>query len=108
LTGLGRIGRHEARYAIPVRLEQFGVPDALAHLLALMVLVLGALWLLRQARHGRPRLALGACLLVFTTPWLLPWYATWPIALAAVEEDAAAQILAVAVAAYLLPARVPF
>jgi len=108
LTGLGRIGRHEARYAIPVRLEQFGVPDALAHLLALMVLVLGALWLLRQARNGRPRLALGACLLVLTTPWLLPWYATWPIALAAVEEDAAAQILAVAVAAYLLPARVPF
>jgi hypothetical protein len=40
--------------------------------------------------------------------WLLPWYATWPIALAAVEEDAAAQILAVAGAAYLLPARVPF
>jgi hypothetical protein len=28
--------------------------------------------------------------------------------LAAVEEDAAAQILALAVAAYLLPARVPF
>jgi hypothetical protein len=47
-------------------------------------------------------------LLVLTTPWLLPWYATWPIALAAVEDDAAAQILAVAVAAYLLPARVPF
>jgi len=108
LTALGRIGRHEARYAIPVRLEQFGVPDALAHLLALAVLLLGALWLFRQARNGRPRLALGACLLVLTTPWLLPWYATWPIALAAVEDDVAAQILAVAVAAYLLPARVPF
>jgi hypothetical protein len=108
LTALGRIGRHEARYAIPVRLDHLGVPDALAHLLALAVLLLGALWLLWQARNGRPRLALGACLLVLTTPWLLPWYATWPIALAAVEEDAAAQILAVAIAAYLLPARVPF
>jgi hypothetical protein len=37
----------------------------------------------------------------------LPWYASWPVALAAVEEDAAAQVLALAVAAYLLTARVP-
>ena len=62
--------------------------------------------LLHQARQGRPRLALGACLLVLTTPWLLPWYASWPVALAAVEEDGAAQVLALAVAAYLLTARV--
>jgi hypothetical protein len=108
LTALGRLGRSESRFAIPVRLEQLGVPDRTAHLLALASLVVGALLLLRQARQGRPRLALGACLLVLTTPWLLPWYATWPVVLAAVEEDAAAQILALAVAAYLLPDRVPF
>jgi hypothetical protein len=108
LTSLGRLGHHESRYAIPVRLEQLGVPDRAAHLLAAATLVVGALWLLLQARQGRPRLALGACLLVLTTPWLLPWYATWPVVLAAVEEDAAAQVLALAVAAYLLPARVPF
>jgi MYXO-CTERM domain-containing protein len=108
LTSLGRLGHHESRYAIPVRLEQLGVPDRAAHLLAAATLVVGALWLLLQARQGRRRLALGACLLVLTTPWLLPWYATWPVVLAAVEEDAAAQVLALAVAAYLLPARVPF
>lgn len=105
---IGRLGHNEARYAIPVRLEQLGVPDRGAHLIAAAALVVGALWLLGQALQGRTRLALGACLLVLTTPWLLPWYATWPVALAAVEEDAAAQVLALAVAAYLLPARVPF
>jgi hypothetical protein len=106
---IGRLGHNEARYAIPVRLEQIGVPDRAAHAIAAAALVVGALWLLRQALHGRTRLALGACLLVLTTPWLLPWYATWPVALAAVEEnDAVAQVLALAVAAYLLSARVPF
>ena len=105
---IGRLGQNEARYAIPVRLEQFGVPDRPAHLIAAATLAVGALWLLRQALQGRTRLALGACLLVLTTPWLLPWYATWPVALAAVEEDAVAQALALAIAAYLLPARVPF
>jgi hypothetical protein len=108
LTSLGRLGHNESRYAIPVRLEQVGVPDSVAHLLAAAMLLVGAVWLFRQARQGRPRLALGASLTLLTTPWLLPWYATWPVVLAAVEEDAAAQILALGVAAYLLPARVPF
>jgi hypothetical protein len=108
LTSLGRVGHQESRYAIPVRIEQLGIPDRAVQLLAAAALVVGALWLLRQALQGRTRLALGACLLVLTTPWLLPWYATWSVVLAAVEEDAAAQILALAVAAYLLPARVPF
>ena len=108
LASLSHIGNHEARYALPVRLEQIGVPDRAAHLLAAAALVAGSVWLVRQAALGRPRLALGACLLVLTSPWLLPWYATWPVALAAVEEDAAAQVLALAVAAYLLPSRIPF
>jgi hypothetical protein len=108
LTSLGRLGHNESRYAIPVRLEQAGVPDRAAHLLAAAALLVGALWLMRQARFGRPRIALGACLILLTTPWLLPWYATWPVVLAAVEEDAAAQVLALGLAVYLLPARVPF
>jgi hypothetical protein len=108
LTSLGRLTSNESRYAIPARLEQLGVPGRASHALAAAALGVGALWLLRQARHGRPRLALGACLLLLTTPWLLPWYATWPVVLAAVEEDAVAQVLALGLAAYLLPDRVPF
>jgi alpha-1,6-mannosyltransferase len=107
LAALTRLGRHEARFAVPVRLEALGLPDTVVHVLAAGVLVIGGLWLLRQARSGRPRFALGACLLVVTSPWLLPWYATWPVALAAAEEDVAAQVFALALAAYLLPDRVP-
>jgi hypothetical protein len=108
LTAFGRLTHNESRYAIPARLEQLGVPDGTAHALAAVALGIGALWLVRQARQGQPRLALGACLLLLTTPWLLPWYATWPVVLAAVEEDVVAQVLALGLAAYLLPDRVPF
>ena len=108
LSALVGIGSRESKYALPVRLEQIGIPDRVAHALAIVALVGVGAWLLRQARRGRPRLALGACLLVLTTPWLLPWYATWPVALAAVEEDALAQVVALSIAAYLLPARIPF
>jgi glycosyl transferase family 87 len=108
LSTLVAIGSRESKFALPVRLEQIGVPDRVAHALAIVALVGVGAWLLRLARRGRPRLALGACLLVLTSPWLLPWYATWPVALAAVEEDALAQVLALSVAAYLLPARIPF
>jgi len=108
LSAVLQIGNHQSRYAIPARLEQAGVPDRVAHLLALGVLLAGAAWLAGQALHGRARLSLGFGILILTTPWLLPWYASWPVALAAVEEDAAAQVLALALAAYLLPSRVPF
>jgi len=108
LDALGRLTPTESRYAIPARLEQLGVPHQVAHALAAAVLAIGAIWLLRQARQGRTRLALGACLLLLTTPWLLPWYGTWPVVLAAVEEDAVAQVLALVLAAYVLPDRVPF
>jgi hypothetical protein len=33
---------------------------------------------------------------------------TWPVALAAAEDDVTAQVLALALSAYLLPDRVPF
>jgi len=108
LGSLLQLGNRESRYALPVRLEHFGVPDPVAHALALIALAAGGIWLVRHALRGRPRLGLAACLLVLTSPWLLPWYATWPVALAAVEDDAVAQVLALSTAAYLLPSRIPF
>jgi Glycosyltransferase family 87 len=107
LTSLIQVGRQQSRFSLPARLEQLGVPGTASHALADIVLAAGALWLGRQALRGRARLALGASLLLLTSPWVLPWYATWPVALAAFEEDEAGQIVALAVAAYLLPARIP-
>jgi hypothetical protein len=59
--------------------------------------------LLRNAWHTRrARLALTAGLLLLAVSWLTPWYASWPLALAAVEDDLTGEILALALTAYLL------
>lgn len=53
-------------------------------------------------RRGRARLSLAASALCLTTSLLRPWYAIWPLALAAVEEDAVGAAVAVGLSAYLL------
>ena len=107
LTSLGQLGHEQARFSLPARLEQLGISARAAHGLSDLVLVAGAVWLAREALRGRTRLALGASLLILTSPWVLPWYATWPVALASLEEDAAGQLVALGLVAYFLPARIP-
>jgi hypothetical protein len=107
LTAIWRSNQREAGYGLPSRLEQLGIPESVAHGVAYAALILGGLWLARQAIRGRPRLALGAALLVLTSPWILPWYSTWPVVLASIEEDLTAQVVALGVVAYLLPDRIP-
>jgi hypothetical protein len=59
--------------------------------------------LLRNAwRTGRGRFSLAATALCLTSSLLRPWYALWPVALAALEEDALAAVAAFALSAYLL------
>jgi hypothetical protein len=59
--------------------------------------------LMRSAwRSGRARLSLAATALCLTSSLLRPWYALWPLALAAVEEDELAGLAALALSAYLL------
>jgi hypothetical protein len=58
--------------------------------------------LVRAWRSGVAHLALAASALCLTTSLLRPWYAIWPLALAAVEEDALGAAAAVALSAYLL------
>jgi hypothetical protein len=53
-------------------------------------------------RSGRARLSLAATALCLTSSLLRPWYALWPLALAAIEEDEPAAFAAVALSAYLL------
>ncbi len=59
-------------------------------------------WLLRTAWNGRTRFGLCAGLFCLSLSWLTPWYGAWPVALAAVEEDAAGTILALVLSGYLL------
>lgn len=59
-------------------------------------------WLFREAWHGRTRFALCAGLFCLSLSWLTPWYAIWPLGFAAIEEDAAGTVLALALSGYLL------
>jgi hypothetical protein len=110
LRAFGPLARNaggQTSYAIPQRLEDLGLPHAVALGLATAVLVVGLAWLVREAHHGRVRLGRAACLLLVTTPWLTPWYTVWAVPLAAAEDDRTAQLAALAICAYVLPQTVP-
>jgi hypothetical protein len=104
---LARNAESQTSYALPHRLEQLGVPHAVALGLAVAALAAGLAWLVREAWRGRTRLGLAGCLLLATTPYLTPWYAIWALPLAAAEEDRRAQLLALGFCAYLLPQTIP-
>jgi Glycosyltransferase family 87 len=99
--------REGARYSLPSRLESLGVSHDVAAGIFIGLFALAYLWLLREAWRGRARLGLAAGLLVAAAPWLVPWYAVWAVPLAAIEEDRAARLLALALTAYLLRDAVP-
>ena len=97
----------QARYSIPNRLSQLGLPESLAAGLLAGLFALAYLWLLVQAWQGRARLGLCAGLVLLATTWLVPWYAVWAVPLAAVEDDTVARWLALGLSAYLLRDAVP-
>jgi hypothetical protein len=97
----------ETSYAIPHRLEQLGLPDDLALALAIAALVVGLALLARGAARGRARLALAACLVLVTTPYLAVWYLAWAVPVAAAEEDSVATVAVLGLCAYLLPQTIP-
>jgi hypothetical protein len=100
--------RLETRYALPHRLESAGLPHGVALGLAVAVLAVGLAWLARRALRGRARLALAACLVLLTTPYLVVWYLAWTVPLAALDEDdGLAKGLTLALCAYLLPQTIP-
>jgi hypothetical protein len=107
LAAGSHLAGREAHFGLPSRLDQLGITDDVSRGLAYAALAAGALYLARCAVRGRTRLALCAALFVFTSPWVLPWYSTWPVVIAAVEDDALAQVVALGLALYLLPDRVP-
>lgn len=90
------------------RLGQLGVPSRTAQVTLAALSVLGYLRLGRDAWRGRARLGLAASLVLFgPTSWLVPWYGSWPVAFAAIEDDLFAQVVAVAATAYLLTDALP-
>ena len=91
-------------------LTQLGLRHRYAVVIGGLVFLAVYVVLLRSAwRTGRARLSLAATALCLTSSLLRPWYALWPLALAAVEEDELAAVAAIALSAYVLFAdAVPF
>jgi hypothetical protein len=104
---LARNANHETSYALPHRLQDLGVPHGLAVALFAAGLAVAFAYLVREALRGRARLALAACALMLAAPWLVVWYLVWAVPLAAAEDDRTAQLLALALCAYLLPQTIP-
>ncbi len=104
---LARNANHESRFALPHRLEELGLPHPAGIVLLAAGFVAAYAWLLREASRGRARLALCAALVLLATPYLAPWYVAWAVPLAAIEEDRLAQMLTLALCAYLLRSAVP-
>jgi hypothetical protein len=91
-------------------LTQLGVRHRYALVVAALTFAAFYITLLRLAwRSGRAHLSLAATALCLTSSLLRPWYALWPLALAAIEEDELAGLAAIALSAYVLFAdAVPF
>lgn len=104
---LARNANQETSYALPHRLQEFGVPRGVAVALFAAGLVAAFAYLVREASRGRARLGLAACALMLAAPWLVVWYVVWAVPLAAAEDDRTAQLVALALCAYLLPQTIP-
>jgi hypothetical protein len=84
-------------------LTELGLRHRYAVVIGALAFAAVYLALMRSAwRSGRARLSLAATALCLTSSLLRPWYALWPLALAAVEEDELAGLAALALSAYLL------
>jgi hypothetical protein len=104
---LARNANDETRFALPHRLGDLGVPHGLAIALFAVAFLLAYGWLAREAWRGRARLGLAAALVLLAVPYLAAWYVVWTIPLAAAEDDRTAQLLGLALTAYLLKQAVP-
>jgi hypothetical protein len=84
-------------------LQELGLSHRNAVLCAAVVFLVVYVTMLRAAWFtGRARLSLAASALCLTSSLLRPWYALWPVALAAFEEDAVGAVVAFALTGYLL------
>jgi uncharacterized membrane protein len=84
-------------------LTETGLRHRYAVLVATLLFAAVYVVLLRMAwRTGRARFSLAASALCLTSSLLRPWYALWPVALAALEDDLLGAVAAYALTGYLL------
>lgn len=114
LSGFGLAGENQSRtsyMSIPITTARLAGLDPDAVRLAAAILFAAAIacllaWTWRGADWIRAS-AWAALALLLATAWLLPWYLIWVLPLAAISRDRPLQLLALALTAYQLGARIP-
>ena len=111
LSAAGRLSR-QARATGSLGLSDVLGDLGLGHRATLVLLATGFAavyaWLLFEAwRRRRRRLGFAAGAFALAQGWLNPWYALWPVALTAIDDDRAARVLAIALTIYLILDVVP-
>ena len=106
-TGWASTSALAAHGSSPIGGVHFLVQTGLRHRYAVviggLVFIAVYLLLLREAwSRGRSHLGFAAAALCMCSSLLRPWYALWPLALAAVEEDGVSALAAYSLAAYVL------
>jgi ABC-type amino acid transport substrate-binding protein len=114
LHGFGLAGENQDRtsyMSIPITVARLTGFDPDAVRLAAAVLFVAAIayllvWTWRGGDWVRAA-AWAALALLLASAWLLPWYLIWVLPLAAIARDRPLQLLALALTAYQLGARIP-
>jgi hypothetical protein len=114
LDAFGLAGENQGRtsyMSIPITFARLtGLDPAAARVAALVLYGVAALSLLAWTARGGDWVRAAAWAgfgLLLATSWLLPWYLIWALPLVAVSRDRTLQLLALALTAYQLGARIP-
>jgi hypothetical protein len=114
LHGFGLAGENQSRtsyMSIPITTARLTGLDAdVVRLAAVLLFAAAVAYLLAWTWRGGDWVrAAGWCALalLLATSWLLPWYLIWALPLAAISRDRPLQLLALALTAFQLGARIP-
>jgi len=114
LHGFGLAGENQSRtsyMSIPLLTSRLtGLDPETTRLIAGVLFLLAIAYLLAWTHQGADWIRASAwatLALLLATAWLLPWYLIWLLPLAAISRDKPLQLLALALTAYQLGARIP-
>jgi hypothetical protein len=94
--------RESNSIGLPTRISELGISLHAAQVLVALLFAVLYAWLLLEAWRGRRRLSLAAGALALTVAWLQPWYASWPVVLAAFDRDHVGTALGLGLSGYVL------
>lgn len=87
---------------VPTKLHELGLTIHVAQAVTVASFAVLYLWVLLEAWRGRRRLSLAAAGMCLAVSWLMPWYASWPVVLAAFDRDRWGTLLGIGISGYLL------